>query len=127
MTEDGAGQDRLEQVAFPALAAADLARAERYGTVRLVTAGEPAREVLETFAEVEVVDSPADVARAEAWELEEVDIDATAMPLAWTGCAPSVTGSVPCLASVRSPTGKSCICGGVGWRRAGDVPDGDRV
>jgi hypothetical protein len=53
------------------------------------------REVLETFAEVEVVDEPADVARAMGWGLEEVDIDAAAMPLVWMGCAPSATGDVP--------------------------------
>ena len=39
-----------------------------------------AREVLETFAEVEVVDDPAAIARAEGWALEEVDIDALVMP-----------------------------------------------
>ncbi|MFV2085730.1 hypothetical protein [Micromonospora sp. LOL_021] len=38
------------------------------------------REVLETFAEVEVVDSPANLARAEDWTLEELDIDDQAMP-----------------------------------------------
>jgi len=38
------------------------------------------REVRETFAELEVVDAPADIARADGWQLEEVDIDATAMP-----------------------------------------------
>jgi hypothetical protein len=38
------------------------------------------REVLETFAEVEVVDDPAAVARAMGWGLEEVDIDAATMP-----------------------------------------------
>jgi hypothetical protein len=38
------------------------------------------REVLETFAEVEVVDTPADIARAEGWGLDEVDIDAPVMP-----------------------------------------------
>jgi hypothetical protein len=43
------------------------------------------REVLETFAEVEVVDAPADVARAEGWQLEEVDIDAPAMPAGLDG------------------------------------------
>jgi hypothetical protein len=40
--------------------------------------------VLETFAEVEVVDDPADVAR-EGWGLEEVDIDAAAMPAGLDG------------------------------------------
>jgi hypothetical protein len=39
-----------------------------------------AREVLETFAEVEIVDAPAHRARAEGWQLPEVDIDAPAMP-----------------------------------------------
>ncbi|MFG2053335.1 hypothetical protein ACGFI9_04810 [Micromonospora sp. NPDC048930] len=38
------------------------------------------REVLETFAEVEVVDDPAAVARTEGWELDEVDIDASTLP-----------------------------------------------
>ncbi|MEO3779809.1 hypothetical protein ABGB16_23820 [Micromonospora sp. B11E3] len=38
------------------------------------------REVRETFAEVEVVDDPAAVARAEDWELDEVDIGASAVP-----------------------------------------------
>jgi hypothetical protein len=38
------------------------------------------REVLETFAEVDVVDAPADIARAEGWQLAEVDIDAPVMP-----------------------------------------------
>jgi hypothetical protein len=39
-----------------------------------------AREVLETFAGVEVVEDPADLARAAGWQLEEVDIDAPVMP-----------------------------------------------
>lgn len=39
-----------------------------------------AREVRETFAEVEVVEDPEAVARAEGWELQEVDIDAPMMP-----------------------------------------------
>ena len=39
-----------------------------------------ARQVRETFAEVEVVDDPTVVARAERWSLQEVDIDASAMP-----------------------------------------------
>ncbi len=38
------------------------------------------REVRETLAEVEVVDGPAAVARAEGWELDEVDIDASTLP-----------------------------------------------
>jgi hypothetical protein len=43
------------------------------------------REVLETFAEVEVVDTPAAVARAEGWQLEEVDIDGPVMPAGLDG------------------------------------------
>jgi hypothetical protein len=43
------------------------------------------REVLEAFAEVEVVHAPAEVARAEGWQLEEVDIDAPAMPAGLDG------------------------------------------
>lgn len=43
------------------------------------------REVLETFAEVEVVDSPGAVERAESWGLAEVDIDAEAMPAGLDG------------------------------------------
>jgi hypothetical protein len=42
------------------------------------------REVLETFAEVEVVD-PAKAGRSESWELEEVDIDAATMPAGLDG------------------------------------------
>jgi hypothetical protein len=42
-------------------------------------------EVRETFAEVEVIDSPADVARAESWDLAEVDIDAVLMPAGLDG------------------------------------------
>lgn len=38
------------------------------------------REVLETYAEVEVVDDPAAVARAEGWDLVEVAIDAAVLP-----------------------------------------------
>ncbi|MFC5826146.1 hypothetical protein [Nonomuraea insulae] len=38
------------------------------------------REVLETFAEVEVIDSPQAVDQAEGWDLAEVDIDSHAMP-----------------------------------------------
>ena len=38
------------------------------------------REVLETFAEVEVIDRPATIAWAEADDLPEVDIDAAGMP-----------------------------------------------
>lgn len=44
-----------------------------------------AREVAETFAEVEVVDAPADITRAEGWRLEEVDIDAPVMPAGLDG------------------------------------------
>jgi hypothetical protein len=44
-----------------------------------------AREVLETFAEVEVVDHPDAVERAEAWDLDEVDIDAETMPIGLDG------------------------------------------
>jgi hypothetical protein len=43
------------------------------------------REVLETFAEVEVVHAPDDVAQAEGWQLEEVYIDAPAMPAGLDG------------------------------------------
>ncbi|WP_405420106.1 hypothetical protein [Streptomyces erythrochromogenes] len=39
-----------------------------------------AREVRETFAEVEVVDSPDTVERAESWDLDEAEVGATAMP-----------------------------------------------
>jgi len=39
-----------------------------------------AREVLETYAELEVIDDPDQVARAESWDLDEVDIDAPVMP-----------------------------------------------
>jgi hypothetical protein len=39
-----------------------------------------AREVVETFAEVEVVDHSDAVERAEAWNLDEIDIDAPTMP-----------------------------------------------
>lgn len=39
-----------------------------------------AREVLETFAEVEVVDASEAIERAEGWDLEEIDIDAPTMP-----------------------------------------------
>jgi hypothetical protein len=43
------------------------------------------REVRETFAEIEVVDAPADIAHAEGWQLEEVDIDAPVMPAGLDG------------------------------------------
>ncbi|MFI1944489.1 hypothetical protein ACH46F_11615 [Streptomyces virginiae] len=39
-----------------------------------------AREVCETFAEVEVVDTAASVEQAEGWDLDEVRIDGTSMP-----------------------------------------------
>ncbi|MER6473060.1 hypothetical protein [Streptomyces collinus] len=39
-----------------------------------------AREVVETFAEVEVIDDPGAVERAGTWEVDEVDIDAPTMP-----------------------------------------------
>jgi len=39
-----------------------------------------AREVLETFADVEVVDGAEAVENAAEWQLDEVDIDAAAMP-----------------------------------------------
>jgi hypothetical protein len=39
-----------------------------------------AREVVETFAEVEVIDHSEAVERAETWDLDEVDIDAPNMP-----------------------------------------------
>jgi hypothetical protein len=38
------------------------------------------REVQETFAAVEVVDDPATVARAEGWQLDEVNIGAAILP-----------------------------------------------
>lgn len=44
-----------------------------------------AREIAETFAETEVVDVPADIARAQGWQLEEVDIDAPVMPAGLDG------------------------------------------
>lgn len=44
-----------------------------------------AREVRETFAEVEVIDHIEQLARAEAWSLDEVDIDADAMPAGLDG------------------------------------------
>jgi hypothetical protein len=43
------------------------------------------RELMETFAEVEVVDSPAALARAESWGLDEIDIDAPTMPAGLDG------------------------------------------
>jgi hypothetical protein len=43
------------------------------------------REVKETFAEVEVVDTPAALARAKGWGLDEVDIDAPMMPAGLDG------------------------------------------
>jgi hypothetical protein len=39
-----------------------------------------AREVLETFADVEVVDHAEAMAQAEEWQIDEVDIDAAEMP-----------------------------------------------
>lgn len=39
-----------------------------------------AREVVETIAEVEVIDHSDAVQRAETWDLDEVDIDAPTMP-----------------------------------------------
>lgn len=39
-----------------------------------------AREILEAFAEVEVVDGSEAIERAEGWGLDEVDIDAPTMP-----------------------------------------------
>jgi hypothetical protein len=44
-----------------------------------------AREVIETFAEVEVVDSPDTVEQAETWGLDEVDVDAPTMPVGLDG------------------------------------------
>jgi hypothetical protein len=38
------------------------------------------RQIRETFAEVEVVDTAEQLERAETWTLEEVDIDASVMP-----------------------------------------------
>ncbi|WP_411082045.1 hypothetical protein [Streptomyces sp. cmx-18-6] len=38
------------------------------------------REVRERFSDVEVVDSPETVERAETWELDEVEVDAAVMP-----------------------------------------------
>lgn len=38
------------------------------------------REVLETFAEVEVIEAPEAIEQAEEWDLEEVDVDASTMP-----------------------------------------------
>src|SRR5688572_2912339 len=38
------------------------------------------REVMETFAEVEVVTDPAALARAEGWGIDDVDIDDSSMP-----------------------------------------------
>lgn len=38
------------------------------------------REVLETFAEVEVITDPSAAARAEDWQLDDVDIDDAVMP-----------------------------------------------
>jgi hypothetical protein len=39
-----------------------------------------AREVLETFAEVEVIDAAEAIERAKGWDLEEVDVDAPVVP-----------------------------------------------
>ncbi|MFI9550473.1 hypothetical protein [Nonomuraea endophytica] len=39
-----------------------------------------AREVLETFAEVEVIEAPEEIERAEGWNLDEADVDAPTMP-----------------------------------------------
>ncbi|MFD9735457.1 hypothetical protein [Umezawaea sp. NPDC059074] len=39
-----------------------------------------ATEVVETFADVEVVDDPAAVERAGSWEIDEVDVDSPDMP-----------------------------------------------
>ncbi|WP_198653839.1 hypothetical protein [Actinocorallia populi] len=39
-----------------------------------------AREVLETFAEVEVIEAPEVIGRAAGWNLEESDVDAPTMP-----------------------------------------------
>ncbi|HEX5567297.1 MAG TPA: hypothetical protein VFY14_10320 [Streptomyces sp.] len=44
-----------------------------------------AREISETFAEVEVVDDPDTVEQAQTWELDEVDIDAPTMPTGLDG------------------------------------------
>jgi hypothetical protein len=44
-----------------------------------------AREILEAFAEVEVVDGPDDMERARSWDLPEVDIDEPTMPPAPLG------------------------------------------
>lgn len=44
-----------------------------------------AREVMETFAEVEVVDDPASLARVESRDLDQVDIDAPTMPAGLDG------------------------------------------
>ncbi|MGP3990119.1 hypothetical protein [Streptomyces sp. 3N207] len=38
------------------------------------------REILERCAEVEVIDTPDQVAKADTWDLDEVDIDAPVMP-----------------------------------------------
>lgn len=39
-----------------------------------------AREILETFAEVEVVESAAAIERAEGWDLDETAVDAPTLP-----------------------------------------------
>jgi len=38
------------------------------------------RQVLETFAEVEVIKAPDAIEQAKAWDLEEADVDAPSMP-----------------------------------------------
>jgi hypothetical protein len=50
--------------------------------------------VLETFAEVEVVGEPAAIARAEGWQLDEVDIGAAAM--CGRGCCTAAAAPPPC-------------------------------
>ncbi|MGP3919042.1 hypothetical protein [Nonomuraea sp. 10N515B] len=44
-----------------------------------------AREVLETFAEVEVIEAPEAIERAEGWNLDEADVDAPTMPAGLDG------------------------------------------
>ncbi|WP_198168477.1 hypothetical protein [Herbidospora yilanensis] len=39
-----------------------------------------AREVLETFAAIEVIETPETIEQAEGWNLEETDVDAQSMP-----------------------------------------------
>ncbi|MFJ9413313.1 hypothetical protein ACIRPT_04005 [Streptomyces sp. NPDC101227] len=43
------------------------------------------REILETFAEVEVVDDAAWVRQAESWELDEADVDGPSTPVGLDG------------------------------------------